>query len=58
LAAAAEDPEFAAAVAEIMRIVAEKLPRHKRDEIAADDPLAVAARMALARDYLSADASS
>ena len=58
LAAAAEDPEFAAAVAEIMRTVAEKLPRHKRDEVAADDPLAVAARVALARDYLSADASS
>jgi hypothetical protein len=41
-----------------MRTVAEKLPRHKRDEIAADDPLGVIAHVALARDYLSADASS
>jgi DNA repair exonuclease SbcCD nuclease subunit len=56
LAAAAEDPGFVAAVAEIIATVAEKLPRDLRGQIAADDPRAVAARAALSRDYLAADA--
>jgi DNA repair protein SbcD/Mre11 len=57
LAGAAEDSEFAAAVAEIMTTIAEKLPRDLRGEIAADDLRAVAARAALARDFLRADVS-
>jgi DNA repair exonuclease SbcCD nuclease subunit len=56
LAAAAADPEFAAAVAEIIGTVADKLPRHLRDELS-NDAAAVAERVALARDYLSADAA-
>jgi DNA repair exonuclease SbcCD nuclease subunit len=55
LAATAADPEFAAAVAQIMASVAEKLPRDLRGEIAADDPQAVAARATLARDFLRGD---
>ena len=58
LAAAAEDPEFAAAVAEIGGTVAEKLPRHLRDKVAAEDVGAVAERVALARDYLGADTAA
>jgi DNA repair exonuclease SbcCD nuclease subunit len=58
LAAAAEDSEFAAAVVEIMGTVAEKLPRHLRDNIAAEDVRAVAERVALARDFLGADAAA
>ncbi len=55
LSAAAADPEFAAAVAQIMASVAEKLPRDLRGEIAADDPQAVSVRAALARDFLRGD---
>jgi DNA repair exonuclease SbcCD nuclease subunit len=55
LAAAADDPEFTAAVAQIMASVAEKLPRDLRRQIAAEDPQAVAARAALARDFVQGD---
>ena len=56
LAAAAEDPEFAAAVAELMRTVAEKLPRDLRDEFAADDPQPSPRAWRSRAIYLSADA--
>jgi DNA repair exonuclease SbcCD nuclease subunit len=52
LAAAAADPEFAAAVAQIMTSVAEKLPRDLRNAISVEDPRAVAARAIMARDFL------
>jgi len=55
LAAAAADPEFAAAVAQIMASVAEKLPRDLRSEVSADDPQAVAVRARLAHDFLRGD---
>jgi DNA repair exonuclease SbcCD nuclease subunit len=55
LAAAAEDPEFAADVAKIMAEVAAKLPRDLQGEIAAETAPAVAA---LARDFLSADSAA
>jgi DNA repair protein SbcD/Mre11 len=51
VAATADDPEFEAAVAEIIATVADKLPREIRGDIAAD-PRAIAA---LARDLLAGE---
>ena len=55
VAAAAEEPEFSDIVAELMRTLAEKMPRDLRADVAADDPVAVAARVALARDWLKGE---
>ncbi len=55
LAAAAADPEFATAVAQITASVADRLPRDLRGEISGDDPRAIARRAALARDFLRGD---
>jgi exonuclease SbcD len=49
VAAAADDPEFAATLAELAASVAEKLPRELRDEFLKPDP---ASRVAIARDLL------
>ena len=38
-----------------MRTLAEKMPRDLRADVAADDPGAVAARVALARDCLKGE---
>jgi len=56
LAGAADDPEFAPVVAEIMASVADKLPRDLRAALAAD-PAAIAERAALARDFLRGERS-
>jgi hypothetical protein len=50
VAAAANDPEFAVGLAELVASVAEKLPRDLRDGFLAVDP---ARRAALARDLLA-----
>ena len=50
VAVSAEDPEFAAAVAQLAQSVAEKLPRELRDDFLELDP---AVRAALARDLLA-----
>ena len=55
IAAAADDAEFAATLAELMRAVAEKLPAALRPELNLDDPATLAERVALTREFLQGE---
>jgi DNA repair protein SbcD/Mre11 len=52
IAGAADGPEFADVVAEILSTVAEKLPRDARDALESGDAQALTERIAEARDFL------
>jgi DNA repair protein SbcD/Mre11 len=58
VAAAAQDPEYQAAVAQIVAAIADKMPRDLRGEFRSDDPEALARLAALARDRLAGELAS